>query len=277
MIKFYCLILSCFLVCGGLSAQTDTIRPPAGPPVQADTGHVTVRPDSAVHHLSHRDSVRRDSINRVRRAIRDSLRLVQSKAAADSAAKALAAGTSGDLPPGAARKDSPGGSKDSTVTARQVAASQSSGRVTPPAVAVEAREGPPALSFWQKVLGMNPMFNFTGKPVVEIFEIHRPNSKDSFFLSAGGHPVLFRADPHFFREILQQPHYTLLPGIAPSAADPGTGVTDAIAFFTVEHFIYRQRRTLCLLFASLFTDGRRGSVFGSFICTACCCWGAFIL
>lgn len=37
------------------------------------------------------------------------------------------------------------------------------------------------LSFWQKVLAGNPCFNFTGKPVVEIFEIHHAGSKDAFF------------------------------------------------------------------------------------------------
>jgi len=40
---------------------------------------------------------------------------------------------------------------------------------------------PYALDFWEKVLAQNPFFNFTGKPVVEIFEIHHPNSKDSLF------------------------------------------------------------------------------------------------
>jgi hypothetical protein len=40
---------------------------------------------------------------------------------------------------------------------------------------------PPAISFWQKVLAENPYFNFTGKTVVEIFEIHRASSKDSLF------------------------------------------------------------------------------------------------
>ncbi len=181
MIKFYFLLLSGFLVCGGLSAQTDTSRPPEGPPVQVpDTGHVTVRHDSTVHHLSHRDSLRRDSISRVRRAVRDSLRLVQSKAAADSAAKALAAGTSGDSQPGAGKKDSPTTSKDSTAAVRSVAAKPLAAAARS-AVPAESGEGPPAISFWQKVLSMNPMFNFTGKPIIEIFEIHRSNSKDSFF------------------------------------------------------------------------------------------------
>ena len=37
------------------------------------------------------------------------------------------------------------------------------------------------LSYWQKVMSTWPGFNFTGKPVVEIYAIHRPGSKDSFF------------------------------------------------------------------------------------------------
>jgi len=51
--------------------------------------------------------------------------------------------------------------------------------ITRPAPA--APHEPPAISFWQKVLALNPDFNFTGKPVVEIFEIHHPDSKDGFF------------------------------------------------------------------------------------------------
>jgi hypothetical protein len=42
-------------------------------------------------------------------------------------------------------------------------------------------EGPPPLSFWQHVLAINPSFNFTGRPVVEIYEVHHANSKDSLF------------------------------------------------------------------------------------------------
>jgi len=37
------------------------------------------------------------------------------------------------------------------------------------------------LSYWQKVMGTWPGFNFLGKPVVEIYEIHRVDSKDSLF------------------------------------------------------------------------------------------------
>jgi hypothetical protein len=174
------------LACGELSAQTDTSRPPASPPVQVpDTEHV-IRHDSTVHHLSHRDSVRRDSMIHVRRAIRDSLKLVQKKAAADSITKTTQAvtGSSKDSPVGSS-KDSPAGatSKDSPVVVKAAAITRPSpgqaGLSSP--VGSESGQGPPAISFWQKVLGMNPMFNFTGKPIVEIFEIHRSNSKDSFF------------------------------------------------------------------------------------------------
>jgi hypothetical protein len=101
--------------------------------------------------MSHRDSVRRDSINRAHRAVRDSLARVRQAAHADSVAKGLVPG--------------PG---DSAGLARGVPAAP-------------MRESPPALSFWMEVLKANHFFNFTGTPVVQIFQIHRPNSKDSLF------------------------------------------------------------------------------------------------
>ena len=53
--------------------------------------------------------------------------------------------------------------------------------VRPAPPAPNRGNGPPALDFWEKVLAANSFFNFTGQPVVEIFEVHRPNSKDSLF------------------------------------------------------------------------------------------------
>ncbi|HXB06396.1 MAG TPA: DUF4271 domain-containing protein, partial [Puia sp.] len=136
-------------------AQTDTARPP-----------VVQQPDSSVVQLSPADSVRRDSLARIRRARRDSLRLVRVAARKDSLA--------------AAQRDSAAAvaKKDSMRTLTRVVAARPV--VVAPAP-VTVRESPPALSFWQHVLTISPSFNFTGKPVVEIFEIHHPNSKDSLF------------------------------------------------------------------------------------------------
>jgi hypothetical protein len=159
--KLLLLFFPCLLVLGGLHAQTDTTRPPEAPPVQTHDTGVVVQPlarhDSTVRHLSHRDSVRRDSIARVRRAIRDSLRLLQSAAKKDSVTTAVSRTTAAGP----------------TTTAGPATAAP-----PPPVPPVST---PPALDFWEKVLAQNPFFNFTGKPVVEIFEIHRPNSKDSLF------------------------------------------------------------------------------------------------
>ncbi|HEY4109902.1 DUF4271 domain-containing protein [Puia sp.] len=147
-------------------AQTDTAKPQ------------TVQPDSPVVRLTYADSVRRDSVARIRRARRDSIRLVRlamkrdSIAAVqrDSASRAAVANRAAANPvaanTAAAKKDSP--------VVRPAAAG-------PPARPPAVREGPPALVFWQHVLGINTSFNFTGRPVVEIFEIHHSDSKDGFF------------------------------------------------------------------------------------------------
>jgi hypothetical protein len=191
MIRRLLFVLIYVLVFGPLHAQTDTTRPPAVQPVQVqDTGgnaHPAVdRHDSAIHHLSHRDSVRRDSILRVRRAVRDSLRRdslrrLQNAATADSIAKAPPAA---NTPP---------------ATAAQAA---SVGKTPPIVKAAAAEEGPPALSFWYKVLAASPVYNFTGKPVVEIFEIHRSNSKDSLFYLLVGILFYFALIRIFFTKYL---------------------------------------------------------------------------
>ncbi|HEV2478708.1 MAG TPA: DUF4271 domain-containing protein [Puia sp.] len=160
-----------------------------------DTTLSTPRHDSLVivKHLSHRDSVRRDSIARVRRAVRDSMRRVQNKVREDSLAAAAAMKT-GVLRPGvtsaAASTPTTTPKPDSIAAAKPVAAppgaSTSAVSATSTASATSATpktvpEGPPMLSYWQKVMSSWPGFNFTGKPVVEIYEIHRTSSKDSFF------------------------------------------------------------------------------------------------
>jgi len=170
--KFFFLLFSCLFVFSKLDAQTDSTRPPDGHAVsvQDSAMHpVAARHDSTVRHLSHSDSVRRDSINRQRRIKRDSLARVRQTALADSAARAAAA-TAGAIP-GAAAGTPPG--------ATPVTGTAATGN--PVTGDLPVRNGPPAISFWQKVLTANPFFNFTGTPVVQAFEIHRPNSKDSLF------------------------------------------------------------------------------------------------
>ena len=160
----FCLsLLTCLFMGFRSDAQTDTTRPPGTLPVQApDTGVVVavLRHDTAVHHLSHRDSLRRDSVIRVRRAIRDSIRRLQSAVPKDSVTAATIAPAS-------------------SVTSGDSPAVKTLVPTTPPPVI--PTQGPPAISFWEKVLSMNAYFNFTGQPVVEIFALHRPNSKDSLF------------------------------------------------------------------------------------------------
>ena len=168
MTKIYLLLFSCLLFFSKLDAQTDSTRPPDGPPVPVpDTAvhAIPVRHDSTIRHLSHRDSVRRDSINRQHRMIRDSLARIRQAALADSAARVAAAtgaSTSAGNPPVA-----PAGTSHLPSS--------------PPAAGDIPADAPPAMSFWQKVLSANPFFNFTGKPVVQAFELHRSDSKDSLF------------------------------------------------------------------------------------------------
>jgi len=167
----FCLsLLTCLFIGYRSDAQTDSTRPPDGLSVQPhDTGIVVqpvLRHDSIVHHLSHRDSLRRDSVVRARRAIRDSIRRLQSAVPKDSVAAATIAPAS---PVNSA----------TAVTSRDSPAVKTPVPTTPPPVV--PTQGPPAISFWEKVLSMNAYFNFTGHPVVEIFALHRPNSKDSLF------------------------------------------------------------------------------------------------
>ncbi|HMI59401.1 MAG TPA: DUF4271 domain-containing protein [Puia sp.] len=135
--------------------------------------------------MSHRDSVRRDSINRAHRAIRDSLARVRQAAHADSVAKGL-------IP----------GSANSTGLARGVPAGTGATGVgvVGKNPAAPMRDSPPALSFWMKVLKANHFFNFTGTPVVQIFQIHRSNSKDSLFYLLVGILFYFALTRVFFEK-----------------------------------------------------------------------------
>jgi hypothetical protein len=160
----FCLsLLTCLFIGYRSDAQTDSTRPPEGLPVQAhDTGVVVqpvLRHDSVVHHLSRRDSLRRDSVARVHRAIRDSIRRLQAAVPKDSVATATVAPSATVISP-VAKTPAPA--------------------PTPPPMPAPT-QGPPAISFWEKVLSINAYFNFTGQPVIEIFSLHRPNSKDSLF------------------------------------------------------------------------------------------------
>jgi hypothetical protein len=169
------LLFSILMIAAASVAQTDSTRSPA------------VRQDTTVPHLSPADSLLRDSIARHRKAIRDSLRRVRLAVQKDSlasAARALALAavkdstatnhlTSSAAPP--AISPSPGNT--ATNAGIRPATNQPTVTSQPGASAI----APPALSFWQKVLAANPDFNFTGVPVVEIFEIHHPNSKDGYF------------------------------------------------------------------------------------------------
>ena len=170
MIKHLFLVFSILLIAAVTVAQTDTTHPPA------------VRQDSTVTRLSTADSLRHDSIARHRKAIHDSLRRVRLAAQKDSLAKAAAAAQAPPKDSTAKTVSSPTPSKD---TAAKTAA------VLPPSTDKPARRKdaapartkyePPVLFFWQQALSANPHFNFTGKPVVEIFEVHHANSKDAFF------------------------------------------------------------------------------------------------
>jgi hypothetical protein len=167
VIKHLVLFFSGLLFFGNLWAQTDSGR--TGTSSTQDTANRPVlqnsslRHDSSVRHFSRRDSLRRDSV-RLRKAAlrRDSLALLRI-AHTDSARRA-----------------------DSL--ARIAPADPLSPVKAPPAI-TGTYHGPDALSFWNKVLSLNPYFNFTGPPVVEIFEVHQSDSKDSLFYLVVG--ILF--------------------------------------------------------------------------------------
>jgi hypothetical protein len=170
MAKLFSFLLL-LLISGGLYAQTDSTHPPEMQTVSPlDTAKPVIRHDSTVKHLSHRDSVRRDSINHAHRAIRDSIRLAQNKAQQDSLAAAATAA-----------KNAAAATNTGAANTAATAAAARNTPPPPPPPSSHPSDGPPMLSYWQKVMAACPGFNFTGKPVVEIYEIHRSNSKDSFF------------------------------------------------------------------------------------------------
>src|SRR5579872_2833403 len=162
MIRLCSLLLFCLLTLTRADAQTDTTRPPAG---QQDS----------VRRLSPADSLRRDSLTRVRKARRDSLRLVRLAAKKDSLAAARKDSIARAATQAAPKKDSvstaatlgaaaspPTPPAANTATSANTAtAAPASAKPPAPPPAIIIREGPPVLSFWQKVLASNPYFNFT--------------------------------------------------------------------------------------------------------------------
>jgi hypothetical protein len=203
--KIFFLLFSCLLAVSKLDAQTDSTRPPEGLPasVQDTAVHVLpVRHDSTVRHMSHRDSVRRDSINRAHRAVRDSIARVRQAAHADSVARGLVADSAGkNLPaPTTLSTQSTAIHTDSGLRRPPAGAAAPVAGALPPARAAPMRDGPPALSFWMNVLKANHYFNFTGTPVVQVFQIHRANSKDSLFYLLVGILFYFALTRVFFEK-----------------------------------------------------------------------------
>ncbi len=184
MTKSIFLILIGLLVFSGVKAQTDSNQQQAERPAGDTTVHKTVvRRDTAIHHLSHRDSVRRDSIIRERRRVKDSLARVQQAAGVQP----------GGVPagqPGAAPGQQPSTTGQQAVpdTAHRIDTANSAAIARPDTIhptassaTVVHETSPPAITFWHKVLAANPYFPFTAPPVVEIYQVHKVASKDTLF------------------------------------------------------------------------------------------------
>ncbi|HXB90998.1 MAG TPA: DUF4271 domain-containing protein [Puia sp.] len=185
VIKFSFLFFFCLFLFSQLSAQSDSTRP-----LNASVAPITTAQDTSVHtpehpirhdsasHRSRKDSLRRDSIARHRAALRrDSLRQV---AVADSV---RAAGTAITNPGAAPNPGTPAATSSANTSGDSIARRDSLLRIaagSSPPLSVGFSD-PFALSLWRKVLEANPWFNFLGQPVPDIYEIHRPNSKDSLF------------------------------------------------------------------------------------------------
>jgi hypothetical protein len=172
MTKFFFLLFFGLFLFGNLFAQTDSTRPlpVSAAPAQAVSDTVIrqvvspPRHDSSVRHFSRRDSVRRDSIARHRAAHRrDSLAAVAHTDSLKAAGQGPAAtGTS--------------------ATNRAAAAPANTGNPGSPMVMGSGGSDlPPTLTFWKRALSLHPYYNFLGQPIAQPFEVHQPESKDSFF------------------------------------------------------------------------------------------------
>jgi hypothetical protein len=145
--KHLLLLFPCLLFFSFLFAQTDS----------TSAQHVQDTSLKPVHHpvIRSDSALRVDSIARaIRRHRRDSLRR-------DSI-----------------RRDTMMG-HDPAVT--PVTVSRPDSTLSTVAAAPTKDTGPAAMVYWKHVLAMNMYFNFAGKPVPQPFQLHRPNSKDSFF------------------------------------------------------------------------------------------------
>ena len=158
MIKLFCLFLLSLLSYGRLAAQTDTTKPLSAPGTPVLKTPDSLQP-APVHHPVHRDTThRRDSTRRKG----DSLRSVKVRQLThdDSLVRQeLLVQAAGSARDSIARRDS----------------------LAAAAVVAHKVDGPSALLYWKAVLAANPSFNFTGAWVVEPFQIHQANSKDSLF------------------------------------------------------------------------------------------------
>lgn len=156
MTKLSFLLLLCLLCFRNLSAQTDST--PARTPVPAERSQDTAVQAPRPHITPRRDStIRRDS------AVRHTSTARHDSTRHDSARRDTTARHSAVIRPDSSAR------KDSLAAAATVA------------VVTAVDKGPASITFWEKVLKDNPAYNFTGQPVRQLFEIHRPNSKDSLF------------------------------------------------------------------------------------------------
>lgn len=191
--KHSLLLFFCLLLFSGIMAQTDSTPPPAQKVIDTAVRLAPVKHDS-VRHMTHADSVRRDSIRRVRRALKDSL-------ARDSARKVSAirkdSTTRKDT---AARPATTAAASPATAVPLPTAAPSAAAPLPAERQVIEAHEGPPAMDFWKKVLAGNRYFHFMGTPVVFAFQLHRANSKDSLFYLIVGILFYFALTRVFFEK-----------------------------------------------------------------------------
>jgi len=156
------ILLTCLLFAGHLQAQTDTITPPPVP-VPARVQDSTVRVVHKIRTLTRRDSLRRDSIRRVRR---DSIRVRRDSihARRDSVVRAMA--DSGKVVP--VRRDMTV-RPDTTVRRDMTVRPDTTVRRYTTLRRDSVKAGAPALNAGN-----------AGPPILPE-EIHHPNSKDSLF------------------------------------------------------------------------------------------------
>ncbi|MHA4808384.1 DUF4271 domain-containing protein [Flavitalea flava] len=182
--KKFTLLFSFFLLflCP-VFAQTDSVRPPA-------------RSQDSIAPVLTNDSGRRNT-DSTRRQPKQALKKTAIKpgglagSGKDSGSLRRDSNLIGSVPPGAGliRKDSQ--------ALPVVAGTTTSGKESQLS---GGKKGPDALIFWNAVLAANPFFNFTGPPVVEKFEMHRPKSKDSLFYLLVGLLFYFGLIRFFFEK-----------------------------------------------------------------------------